>query len=87
MLHRGLVLALRSDFGLPDRVEPDPENLLLEEVYTLSLYFFLQVSQVLPPAADASPEQRLGIKLIGLGRLPCQALPTMLEPGQQAFPL
>lgn len=41
----------------------------------------------LPPAADDSPEQRLGMKLVGLGRLPCQVLPTMLEPGQQAFPL
>lgn len=47
MLHRSLVLALRSDLGLRDSVEPGPENLLLEEVYTLSLYVFLQVSQVL----------------------------------------
>lgn len=41
----------------------------------------------LPPALDDSPQQRLGITLVGLGHLPSQALPTKMEPAQQAFPL
>lgn len=47
MFHCSLVLALRIDLGLPDHVEPGPENLLLKEMYILLSYFFLQVSQVL----------------------------------------